>query len=65
LKVVIKISFENGNIFKIIQKCRALYVKRKYLYVDGSNIFDSMIERELAVTRPWKHTVLYVVDSEM
>jgi hypothetical protein len=65
LKVFIKISFENGNSFKILQKCRALYMKREYLYIDGSNICSSMIEKELTVALPWQHSLLYVVDSEM
>jgi len=65
LKVFLKVSFENENISKTVQKCRALYVKREYLYIDGSYVCSSMIEEELTVALTWQNSVLYVVDSEM
>jgi hypothetical protein len=65
LKTFIKISFENENIFKIRQKCRAIYMKKKYLYIVGSNICSSTIQTELTVALPLQHSVLYAVDSEM
>ena len=40
-------------------------MKRKYLYIDGSNVCSLMIQKELTVALPWQHSVHYVADSEV